>query len=59
VRERATNVSAEKKVRFTSTILPRWARRSRSLDALLPSVIEGVKFTDGIAHRDATETRAA
>ena len=59
MRERATNVSAEKKVRFTSTILPRWARRSRSLDALLPSVIEGVKFTDGIAHRDATETRAA
>lgn len=25
----------------------------------LPSVIEGVKFTDGIAHRDAAKSRAA
>lgn len=25
----------------------------------LPSVIEGVKFTDGVAHRDTTESRAA
>jgi len=36
VRDRATGALAEKKIRFTSTILPRWARRSRSLDALLP-----------------------
>lgn len=33
VRDRATDVPAEKRVRFTSTILPRWSRRSRSLDA--------------------------
>mgnify|MGYP005862387815 CR=1 FL=1 len=25
----------------------------------LPSVIEGVKFTDGVAHHDTTESRAA
>lgn len=36
MRDRATDVPAGKRVRFTSTILPRWARRSRSLDALLP-----------------------
>jgi hypothetical protein len=36
VRDRAADVPAERKVRFTSTILPRRPRRSRSLDALLP-----------------------
>ncbi len=36
VRDRACGVPDEKKIRFTSNILPRWARRSRSLDALLP-----------------------
>ena len=35
VRDRAEGPS-ESRVRFTSAILPRWARRSRSLDALLP-----------------------
>jgi hypothetical protein len=35
-RDRAADVPAERKVRFTSTILPRRPRRSRSLDALLP-----------------------
>ena len=34
--DRATDLPVEKKVRFPSTILPRWARRSRSLEALLP-----------------------
>ena len=34
----AAGVPAEKKIRFTSAILPRWARRSRSLDALLPAL---------------------
>jgi transposase-like protein len=38
VRDRAAGVPAEKKIRFTSAILPRWARRSRSLDALLPAL---------------------
>jgi putative transposase len=36
VRDRATDGPAEKKIRFTSAVLPEWARRSRSLDALLP-----------------------
>jgi len=47
VRDRATDVPAEKKVRFTSNILPRWARRSRSLDALLPALyLRGVSTGD-------------
>ena len=30
------DVGAEEKIRFTSSILPKWARRTKSLDALLP-----------------------
>ncbi len=34
-------------IRFTSTILPRWARRTRSLDALLPVLyLRGVSMGD-------------
>ena len=36
LRDRAAGVPAEKKIRVTSAIPPRWARRSKSLDALLP-----------------------
>lgn len=36
VRDRATDVPAEARIRFRSNILPKWARRSKSLDALLP-----------------------
>lgn len=47
VRDRATGVPSDKKVRFTSNILPRWARRSRSLDALLPVLyLRGVSTGD-------------
>ena len=35
VRDRG-KVSAAEKIRFTSSILPKWARRTKSLDALLP-----------------------
>jgi len=35
VRDRAAGQD-EDKIRFTSAILPKWARRSRSLDTLLP-----------------------
>jgi putative transposase len=35
VRDRG-EVSAAEKIRFTSSILPKWARRTKSLDALLP-----------------------
>ena len=47
VRDRATDAPAEEKIRFTSSILPRWARRSRSLDALLPILyLRGVSTGD-------------
>ena len=47
VRDRATDLPAGKRIRFTSTILPRWARRSRSLDALLPVLyLRGVSTGD-------------
>jgi putative transposase len=46
VRDRAEGPS-ETRVRFTSAILPRWARRSRSLDALLPILyLRGVSTGD-------------
>ena len=35
MRDRATDVSAGATVGFTSNILPKWARRAKSLDALL------------------------
>ncbi|GGD30262.1 hypothetical protein GCM10011358_12880 [Sinisalibacter lacisalsi] len=54
VRDRATDVPAEKRIRFTSGILPRWARRSRSLDALLP-----VLYLRGISTGDFQEALAA
>ncbi len=47
VRDRAKGVPDEKKIRFTSNIVPRWARRSRSLDALLPVLyLRGVSTGD-------------
>lgn len=46
VRDRGAG-SAGERVRFTSAILPRWARRSRSLDALLPTLyLRGVSTGD-------------
>jgi len=47
VRDRATDAPVEKKIRFGSSILPKWARRSRSLDALLPILyLRGVSTGD-------------
>jgi transposase-like protein len=54
VRDRATNVPADQKIRFTSAILPKWARRSRSLDALLP-----VLYLRGISTGNFQEALAA
>ena len=54
VRDRATDLPAETKIRFTSAILPRWARRSRSLDALLP-----VLYLRGVSTGDFQEALAA
>ncbi len=54
VRDRAAEVASGERVRFTSHILPRWARRSRSLDALLP-----VLYLRGISTGDFQEALAA
>jgi putative transposase len=54
VRDRASDVPPEKKIRFTSNILPRWARRSRSLDALLP-----VLYLRGVSTGDFQEALTA
>jgi transposase-like protein len=54
VRDRATDVPADQKIRFTSAILPKWARRSRGLDALLP-----VLYLRGISTGDFQEALAA
>jgi putative transposase len=54
VRDRATDVPPERKIRFTSSILPRWARRSRSLDVLLP-----VLYLRGVSTGDFQEALTA
>jgi len=54
VRDRAPGVSAETRIRFTSAILPRWARRSKSLDALLP-----VLYLRGVSTGDFQEALTA
>jgi len=47
IRDRAADAPAAGKIRFSSNILPRWARRSRSLDALLPVLyLRGVSMGD-------------
>jgi putative transposase len=53
VRDRAPAKAGER-VRFTSQILPRWARRTRSLDALLP-----VLYLRGVSTGDFQEALAA
>lgn len=52
VRDRAADANG--KVRFTSRILPKWARRSTSLDALLP-----VLYLRGVSTGDFQEALAA
>jgi putative transposase len=53
VRDRG-KVSASEKIRFTSSILPKWARRTKSLDALLP-----ILYLRGISTGDFQEALAA
>jgi putative transposase len=53
VRDRGADSDGER-VRFSSAILPRWARRTRSLDALLP-----VLYLRGISTGDFQEALAA
>ena len=54
VRDRLVTSDPAAKVRFTSNILPKWARRSISLDALLP-----VLYLKGISTGDFQEALAA
>jgi putative transposase len=54
IRDRAGDVASGEKIRFTSHILPKWARRSRSLDALLP-----VLYLRGISTGDFQEALCA
>ncbi len=54
LRDRGAGAGAGERIRFTSTILPRWARRTRSLDALLP-----VLYLRGVSSGDFQEALAA
>ena len=53
LRDRGAGEAAER-IRFTSAILPRWARRTRSLDALLP-----ILYLRGVSMGDFQEALAA
>ena len=53
LRDRGAGDGAER-IRFTSAILPRWARRTRSLDAVLP-----ILYLRGISMGDFQEALAA
>src|SRR5215210_3237673 len=53
IRDRGA-VTDEERVRFSSSILPKWARRTRSLDALLP-----VLYLRGVSTGDFQEALAA
>ena len=53
LRDRAAGADGER-IRFTSAILPRWARRTRSLDALLP-----ILYLRGVSMGDFQEALAA
>ena len=51
VRDRAADVAGGEKIRFTSHILPKWAHRSRSLDALLPVLLPHAASPPAISRR--------
>ncbi len=53
LRDRGAGENGER-IRFTSAILPRWARRTRSLDALLP-----ILYLRGVSMGDFQEALAA
>jgi putative transposase len=54
LRDRGADASGEDSITFTSAILPKWARRTKSLDALLP-----VLYLRGISTGDFQEALAA
>ena len=53
IRDRGA-ASDDDRVRFSSSILPKWARRTRSLDALLP-----ILYLRGVSTGDFQEALAA
>ena len=56
IKDRAAGPASER-IRFTSALLPRWARRTTSLDALLPILyLRGVSAGD-FQHHDAANPR--
>ena len=54
LRDRDAGDAGDGRIRFTSSILPRWARRTRSLDALLP-----ILYLRGVSMGDFQEALAA
>jgi transposase-like protein len=54
LRDRGADAKETERIRFTSAILPRWARRTRSLDALLP-----ILYLRGLSMGDFREALAA
>jgi putative transposase len=54
LRDRGAGENAAERIRFSSAILPRWARRTRSLDALLP-----ILYLRGLSMGDFQEALAA
>jgi putative transposase len=54
VKVRDRGATGEERIRFTSALLPKWARRTRSLDALLP-----ILYLRGLSTGDFQEALAA
>ena len=54
LRDRGADEAGAERIRFTSALLPRWARRTRSLDALLP-----ILYLRGVSMGDFGEALAA
>jgi putative transposase len=54
VKIRDRGATGEDRIRFTSALLPKWARRTRSLDALLP-----ILYLRGLSTGDFQEALAA
>ena len=54
VKIRDRGAAGEDRIRFTSAILPKWARRTKSLDALLP-----ILYLRGLSTGDFQEALAA
>ncbi len=54
LRDRGAGENGAERIRFTAALLPRWARRTRSLDALRP-----ILYLRGLSMGDFQEARAA